>query len=82
MSIAWVVWREGGISDRRMVRIATRFTGMDYFRMDPNKGRVAERLNGSLAGAKGGGLIIGEGAEPYRVVHDYLSSGGLLRATQ
>jgi len=82
MSIAWVVWRDGGISDRRMTRIATRFTGMDYFRMDPNSGRVAEKLNGSLVGAKGGGITVGEGAEPYRIVHDYLSSGGLLRATQ
>jgi hypothetical protein len=82
MSIAWHAWRDGSISDRRMTSIAQRFTGMDYFRMDPNKGRVARRLNDSLVDAKNGEVLVGEDAEPYRVMHDYLSSGGLLRANQ
>ena len=78
MSIAWQVWRHGSISDRRMTGIGTRFTGMDYFRMDPNKGRVAKVLNRYLSETNNGEVLVGDDAAPYRIMHDYLSLGGLL----
>ncbi len=82
MSIAWDVWRHGQITEHRLTSIVNRFTGMDYFRMDPNKDRVVQKVADLLVEAEGGDVLVGDNAEPYRVMHDYLSSGGLLRANQ
>ena len=82
MSVCWQIWRHGDITPRRLDNMASRFTGMDYFRMDGNEDRVKKRLNDYWIEAKSGVVLDRDEAEPYRAMHDYLSSGGLLHGNQ
>ena len=82
MSISWPIWKDGEISDRRMKGIASQFTGMNYFRMDPNEKRVMGKLNSAMLSAKDGEIIVGEGSEPYRMINYYLASEGRLSAVK
>jgi hypothetical protein len=82
MSVCWQIWRHGDITPRRLDNMSSRFTGMDYFRMDPNKERVQKRLNDYWIEAKSGAVLDRDKSEPYRAMHDYLSLGELLHANQ
>lgn len=82
MSVCWQIWRHGDITPRRLDSMSSRFTGMDYFRMDPNDERVKGILNDYWVEAKSGAVLSRDKAEPYRAMHEYLSSGELLYGNQ
>lgn len=79
MGIAISYWKYGEVADSYLERRVPTFTGMAYYRMDPNKGRVLNYLKAIRESCATGDILRGPDAVPYVRVHEVLRAGGLLK---
>ena len=82
MSIAVNYWRHGSVRESTLEWISKAFTGMAYYRMDPNEGRVMGRLNETVRQLQTGEILEGPEAEPFQRIYFVLKTLGQVRSEE
>lgn len=80
MTLAVTQWHSGSVSNALTAHVISKFTGWDYYKMDPGIGGLKWWAIGVLESIVSGRIIAGvdEANQPYREVHALMKERGLL----
>jgi len=78
MGIAWRYWLSHKVDEGYLGHVAANFTGFNYFRMDPKKSRVQNKLGKAVASCVSGDILRGEDNSPYKEIYEFLEFKGLI----